>query len=447
MDSLRKIDYRQLFDFWRTFAVCLLVVVVLLVLNRVLPNMLAPVIALFCAAFMYGVTVRARATTGQCGLVPYAVFISIVVYAFVTIIINIIGAWHLMAIPAEFLFYDKEYYISGLTYLPVAFLTFIVVASRRKKMVMCRGCQYTNNEMLGTNGTQGMFMREAHFQLRNLIILFGILSAVDLCYYFIFYVNIGVNARDWYIFIWTTIIGVIADELYFIVRYYNLYLDMVENNEIVTPEEIQDLTAKTYLRFYVICDNYVYCDREHRNPDSKYGKDIDTPFFTKRNVNGIEPSEVAHIIKTMTGQFGELRFFYGRRTGVKGHTLLRYFYFIDREPDGSLPKITTKGEWVDYEEIKRLYSKDPGILAPISVIDTTRLSTIILANKIYDDNGFRRSKIRSYQPDFDLIDVRNSDLDFQDDKWIRISIFNSDIPMYRLKRFWRRLTGRSYESV
>ena len=446
MDSLRKIDYRQLFDFWRTFAVCLIVVVVMLMLSRILPNLLSPVIGLFCAAFMYSITIRARATTGQCGLVPYAIFISILSYTFVSIIINIVAAWHLMAIPGEFLFYTGKY-VPALIYLPVAFITLIIVGMRRRRMVMCRGCQYTNAEMLGVNGTRGMFMKEAHFQLRNLIILFGLLGTLVLGYYFIFYVNISINARDWYVFIWLVIIGILVDEVYFIFRYYNLYLDMVERNEMVTPDEIEDMSAKTYLRFYVICQNNVYCIRDHRNPDSKYGKDIDTPFFTKRNINGIAPSEVAQIIKTMTGHFGELRFFYGRRTGVKGHTLLRYFYFLDLEPDGTLPKLTTKGEWIDYDEIKELYSHDPATLAPISVIDTTRLSTIMLASKVYDERGFRRSGIKSYQPNFNLLDVRNSDLDFQDDKWVRISIFNSDTPLFRLKRFWRRLTGRSYESV
>ena len=92
MDSLRKIDYRQLFDFWRTFAVCLIVVVVMLMLSRILHNLLSPVIGLFCAAFMYSITIRARATTGQCGLVPYAIFISILSYTFVSIIINIVAA-------------------------------------------------------------------------------------------------------------------------------------------------------------------------------------------------------------------------------------------------------------------------------------------------------------------------------------------------------------------
>ena len=47
-------------------------------------------------------------------------------------------------------------------------------------------------------------------------------------------------------------------------------------------------------------------------------------------------------------------------------------------------------------------------------------------------------KLKSYQPSFNLIDVRNSKLDFQDDKWINISMFNSDSPLFHIKRWWKR---------
>ncbi len=101
------------------------------------------------------------------------------------------------------------------------------------------------------------------------------------------------------------------------------------------------------------------------------------------------------------------------------------------------------GEWMEFEKLKYIYSNHPGKLSPLSVMDITRLATIILSEKLVVENGFRKSKIKMYNPPFNLIDVRKSTLDFQDDKWIEISIFNSDTPLYRLKRWWRGIMNGS----
>lgn len=443
MQDLRKIDYMQLYNFWKTFALCLLAIIVVFTLTKVLPSVLSPVFALFCAGFLYNMVVRSRTESGQCALVPYVVFMSLIIYAFVSIILNIMCAWKLITLPIEVIFYEGEY-IASLVYLPVAFVTVMVFIVRRDKIHLCRDCRFTNADTLILNQVHKIFEHEARYQLRNLAALFGLLTILVWGYYKLFYEDIAVNNRDWYVFQWLVIIVMLLDEVYFIMRYYNLYLDLKENDEVVTPHEIEDMTAKTYLRFYVICGNKMYFVRHHKSAESKYGEVIETPFFTKRNVNGIVQSEVQNIIRAMTGQPGELRFFYGRRTGLKGHTLLRYFYFID-EIDGKTPELTTQGEWFDFDEIKSIYSNDPARMAQISVIDTTRMSTIILTSKLYDERGIRRNSIRSYRPNFNLHDLRHCDLDFQDDKWVRISMFNSDTPMFRLKRFWRRLIGRNIE--
>lgn len=243
-------------------------------------------------------------------------------------------------------------------------------------------------------------------------------------------------------FTWLTIIAFVIDEVYFMFRYYNLYLDLKENNEIITPSELRDMTAKTYLRFYVVCGNNIYVDTQAVDPKRPFQTIMDTPFFTKRSVNGITIPEVKRIIGKMTGvDGGDLRFFFGRKLpDLDRHSLLRYFYFLDGEI-ADYPDLRVRGEWMDFDKIKRIYSTAPSKLSSIAVADITRLATIILTEKIFDEHGFRKSKIRNYRPNFNLYDVRNSDLDFQDDKWLKISMFNSDTRMFRLKRWWRNVTN------
>lgn len=142
----------------------------------------------------------------------------------------------------------------------------------------------------------------------------------------------------------------------------------------------------------------------------------------------------------MTGvDNGELRFFFGRKgSASEKQSILRYFYFLDGTIE-DYPSLKTPGEWLDFNQLKKIYSASPGLLSDMTVADTNRLATIIITEKLFNDKGFRKSKIKSYVPTFSLEEVRDSVLDFQDDKWIKISSFNSDRRFFRLRTWWRKL--------
>ena len=121
--------------------------------------------------------------------------------------------------------------------------------------------------------------------------------------------------------------------------------------------------------------------------------------------------------------------------------MLRYFYFINGNPEDHL-NLNVKGEWVHLDDLKKLYSFHPDRLNSIMVSDITRMATIILTQKTFNEQGFRRSKLKTYKPTFNMSEIRTGNYDFQDDKWMRISIFNSDTKLYRMKRAIRNLTMR-----
>jgi len=443
MEDIEKVNSIQLYKLWKNVTIGMVSAIVMMVCSKFLPFFLSPVVALGAAAVLYTYIYenRVRRDT-SCMIVPYGLLYSFVLYSFVAILINILSVWGFISVPPEFIFFTGPF-IPSLIFNPICFVTFLVMSFRHKKLMICVECKIHHGNSSERGSIGYIFNHESKFLLRNFVILFGFLSVLVWYYYIEFYVNINLNARDWYIFTWLTIICIMLDELYFSARCYNLYLDLRDNNEIITPDELQDMSAKTYLRFYVICGNSVYVDKHVIDPKVPYKEVIDTPFFTKRSVNGISVNEVKKIIRQMTGYDGELRFFYGRKfSDLANHSLLRYFYFLDGKPE-DYSGMNTDGEWMDYEKIKYLYTNSPSRLAKISVADTSRLATIILTEKTFDEKGYRKSKIRMYNPSFNLYDVRNSTLDFQDDKWIKISMFNSDTPFYSLKRRWRRVLRNS----
>lgn len=442
MQDLEKVSSLQLYSFWKNLSVGLLTVVGVLAFSILLPFYFSPIIALLAAAYLYTVLYNNKISRKpSCMVVSYAIFLCLIVFSFVSIILNILDIWGYVDLPNEFTFFAYPY-IPSLTLCPVCFVTILIMFLRGNKLSLCVDCkiQYGDSRERGKIGS--IMSYESHLQLRNLVILFGVLTAIIWGYYLYFYINTDVNNRDWYVFMWLTIIVFVLDEVYFIFRYYNLYLDMMENNEIITQEELRDMTAKTYIRYYVICGEYVYMNFKSADPNLPFRPVIDTPFFTKRSVNGITIPEVTNIIRRMTGvKNGDLRFFFGRKMlDSDRRSLLRYFYFLDGKPE-DYPELNVDGEWMTFDELKKMYSFKPENLAKICVSDITRLATIMLTYKIFDERGFRKNKLKSYRPTFTLKEVRDSRLDFQDDKWIRISMFNSDTPMYRVKRWYKSIMG------
>lgn len=438
MEDLRKVNSLQLYQFWQSLSIGLLTIIAMMALSRVLHFYAAPIIAFLAAGFLYSLLYRNR--TGNdpsCQIITYSLLYCVVNYAVVTIILNILFIWKIVELPKEFLFINDPF-IPSLLLNPVCAVTLWIIYMRRNKLYFCRECRLRTGGLYERGKAGNIFRYESAYQLRNLVWLFTILSVIIWTYYQFVYITLAMNARDWYIFTWLTIIAFIGDEVYFVYRYYNLYLDLKENDEIITEEDLQDMTAKTYLRYYVICDNKIFLDPHTITPNQEYKEVFDTPFITRRAVNGIPLPEVKTIIRRLTGvDNGELRFFYGRKSAdLKGHSMLRYFYFLDGKPE-DYPEMPLNGEWVDFDTVKRMYTRTPGKFSPHCVTDLSRLATIILTEKIFTEDGKRKSKIKSYSPSFDLHDVRKSQLDFQDDKWIKVAMFNSDTPFFKIKKLFK----------
>lgn len=444
MDKLRKVSSLDLYLLWKYMSIGLLVIIIVITFSRMLPEIFSPIVSLIGAAVLYTMLYNNRMSGQQrCMIVPYSIFICLIVATFVSIVLNVLFVWNLIKLPQEFIFLSKPY-VPSLLLMPLFFVCMTVIYFRRHKLSVCVRCKMRNGDAYERGRTGSILNFETHFQLLNLVVLFGVTTAIIWSYYLGVFIKIGMNARDWYVFVWVVIILFVFDELYFIFRYYNLYLDLKENHEIINQEDLQEMSAKTYLRYYVVCGNNVYVDPHALLPGTPYREVIDTPFFTKRAVNGITLDEVRRTIVGMTGvDNGELRFFFGRRVpGTKNQSVLRYFYFLDGDIS-DYPHLKAQGEWMDYEIIKKIYSTSPSRLAAMSVADTTRLATIILTEKLYDSRGNRKLRLKHYTPTFNMLDVRKSELDFQDDKWIRISMFNADTPFFRLRRWWRGITGKS----
>jgi len=442
MKDLEKVNESQLFSFWKNFSIGLLVMIGTLFLSKVFPFYFSPIISLVAAAFLYTMLYNNKVLKlSTCMMVPYSMFYCMIVYAFTSIVLNVLDIWDIVSIPKELSFFNDPY-MPVLLLDPVCFVVLVVFYIRRNKLTICIDCKIYKGIAIERGKLGEILNIESRLQLINLIWLFAVLSVIVWVYFAVwYYQNSLVNDRDWYVFLWVNIIAFALDEMYFASRYYNIYLDLKENDEIITEAELNDMTTKTYLRFFVVCGNKVFMNKRVADPRRQKKYVIDTPFVTKRNVNGITTAEVHGIIQRLTGvRNGELRFFYGRKSlDISKHRILRYFYFLDGSPE-DYSDIELDGEWVDFEFMKVVYNEHPDAMSLTLLTDISRMVTVILTQKLFDERGYRKIKIKSYHPSFDLVEVRSKNYDFQDDKWLRIAMYNSDTRGFQFRRWWSKFS-------
>ena len=448
MEDLRKINSMQLYYLWRNLAISLLCIGLVMCGSHMVPYYMAPIVSLVLSAILYTMLWN-NSVSGErgCMVVVETMLYTLVCYTFVSILLVVVESLGLYRFPNEVIFFNDPY-LPSLILLPTGLCVTLFAIFFRNSMPSYRSfrMEYGNIKERGYYGV--VTGKEMDIQLRNLALVFAVLTAIIWSYYLFSYVNVNRNARDWYVFVWIVVITVILDEIFFMIRYYNLYLDLYEHNEIITPEELRDITARTYLRYYVICGEYVYMNRHAFDRLNQTADVLDTPFITKKTVNGVPTSEARIIVEQMTKtKGGELKFFFGRHlAGVDKHSLLRYFYFLDGDIK-DYPDMGGEGEWMHFDDVKKIYNETPLKFATNALNDLIRLSTIMLAERTYDEDGYRKNKIRSYQSHITFADIRKSKLDFQDDKWIRIAHFNSDTKFFRLKKFLREAGGKRSDST
>lgn len=443
MNDLRKINSLQLYYLWRNFAISLLAFAGTIAGTHMMPHYMAPVVSLLFCAGLYTLIWRDEASEQPgCLVVVQMMFYSLLGYTFLNIILVVLCQMQLIDLPKELSLFNEPF-MASLTLLPIALVVTLFSIFFKGTTPVCKRCKSRIGAIHERDYYLYLTSKESNIQLKNLAVLFALLTAYVWWYYLDRYVDINQNGRDWYVFVWIIIGLITLDEVYFIMRYYNLYLDFVEHDEIITPEEIHDMTAKTYLRFYVICGEHVYFNRNATDRVTQQPNIYDSPFTTQKIVNGIPMNDVVKIIREMTGiNDGNLRFFYGRHLASnKKISVLRYFYFLDGDIS-DYQNFNLPGEWMPFETLKRVYSETPNLMASNALLDLSRLFTIILTEKEFDEHGMRKNPIKSYKSNLTLADVRDTKLNLQSDKWIHIANFNSDIKFFRFKKFIRNFTGK-----
>lgn len=436
-----KVNTEQIYLIWRNFAISIVTLLCLKLVTLILPPLVAPILSTVAAATLYFIVFsNSYIRRDTCVIVPYAMFITLLLYTILLVVLNLLDVWGLINIPLELVFFERPF-VPTLLLAPTGLVVSLFMYARHDRLSICVNCKINNGGLLERGHTGIILNRESRFQLRNLAFIFGLVSVVVWGYYTFLFLDASISPRDRFVFSWVSITIYLMDTLYFGIRYYNLYLDLKDSDELISPDDIRSAGTTTGVRFYVICGDSIYLSGQKR-AGMDIGEDsdaIDTPFMFKRMGKSVPSGELQQIVARQTGvEDGKVQFFYGRRRpDVQDYNVMRYFYFLPGEPE-DYPQLAQEGEWISADKVKTVYNFTPHRFSFTFLADFQRLAIIMITKKTFKENGDRRLRLQQYRPTFSLQELQGIDVDFNDDMWLRVANFNASVRFFRLKRWWKR---------
>lgn len=286
------------------------------------------------------------------------------------------------------------------------------------------------------NPMRALVPRESAYQVRILMILSFVMSAVECWYYVTRYINSDFNNPDRFFFVFMPV-GIYLLSIFFMGGRYTTLSTLVS-----AVQNIPVSSLKTLVRYLVFSDNDVLV-----RPD--INGLYDTPVETMLPSDE-KPSDEE--LRKMFSKFAEtedytLRYLFTSDPVFQGAAengplwVRHYAVLLGKDVKrGSLSCQNAGDRWAGLYDIQRLAAK--GELSPTLARELVRIYTITMAWKSYDREGRRLYPIRNYRPTFRFRDLAKWNVDYDDTSWLEVARFNEDKPLFRIRRFLRNLRGR-----
>ena len=358
-----------------------------------------------------------------CRQILWAMVLIVFWSAIVMILINVLTAkWFFGGLAIVEPFNPQHPYISSLIVFPVALFVSLYMLIRGHDMEYCRKCRMRYGYYPGKGIVSTFFYHETRYQLRMLLWLSLLLSAVDWAYYYFFYINVNYNKPDKFYFIIMPIAVYVLSLVFMTIRYISM-----SDSLSVGSSSGQLRTMMTLIRYLVFADDVVWLGIDDDNL-------IDTPaqMVIPRSDDMTDKDGAAYFARISGIEKFDIKFVFSDAGFSNGANVYHYAIFLPERLDmGAL-----KGKWCTLDDVDRLLKT--GQLSPMLINEIYRIYNVTMAWKTYDRDGRRLYPIKNYRPTFRFRDFRNWNVDYNDLHWLDVATNNEDKPFYRLRRFWRK---------
>lgn len=351
-------------------------------------------------------------------LIPYIAARSLLIVTICFVVLDFFNADRLMEIKP----------LKAMLLPVVVLVVLLVMKYKGLKNVLCVDCLLRNGSVCERRALGHIYERENRYLVPRQIKV-AIVGVIVVWGYELFISDFFYDSSyDEFIFYFLPLIIVSVDLLmlrfrYFLIRVYRRY-DKCE-----TRQEVQEGMKR--LRITVVSGDSVYYVMQKEIYETPFI--ADTEFEEKISV-GFAKSYMAEHLGFVN--IGFIRFCYGSLDFEQKRSVEHYFCFID---DKSMilryeEKFGVKGEWMTKEELVSNHNKEK--FTPFVAAELSRIFRIMTASKIYDIDGHRKIDIKGYIPNFSISEIKDSSIDFSDNRWVYLSKFNRDVSFAKLRLFW-----------
>lgn len=430
---------RYIMATWRHWSVSLGLVALLVMLSPVLSRHFLPYVSFSFAAMLAVMIYNRRGRSAQGLAIPYIVTVSLVAMGVImtafNITVRITDVYELAGVPVN----DELPYIVVLSGAPVMACVSGAFILRR----LGRGRFFrTGSGRSDVSLVQRMVWQETRYQTRLLFWLSLSVTIAVWCYTFFSFTSVSLNKPDRFFFIWMPVIVYILSLVYLGFRCFSLWAFYSQND----PEMLVSPHRSTILRYIIIAGDSLYLSDHTLDVVRGMDSYLDTPVRLRVPYTASENADDARQrFMSYTGIDSGIRLIRFLFDGL-GHSIdsnvFHYLCVLDDKTSVEGSRIAS-GQWFTLDELRRMdYSHR--LSAEFSA-EMVHIYTVAMAWKTYDIDGNRRYEFRNYRPTYRLCDIARWDVDYNDERWLRVSRLNADKPFFRLRRFFSRLTSPSVQ--
>lgn len=325
---------------------------------------------------------------------------------------------------------EENMYITILIVAPLVTIISLWSMYKGYKLSFCQDCHIRNGVPAERGFLGSLFTQEGPYMTRLLLGIFSLLTIVEWGYYFMYYINVNLNAPDMFFYTWMPILFYVFSVVYLGLRYIGFWMYYNKN----IAENDSHNNGYSILRYLIVCDDYIYLSSDESNIIDTKCK-IEIPY--RKNLMEYDKN---YYFNQMTGlKNSDIRELYNNPYYNADCNIFHYICYVEDREIMENSKIKG-GDWYNIMQINQLIGKrriNKSLAAEIN-----RIYTITMAWKSYDRQGNRLYNIKNYKPTFRIRDLKDWDVDYNDIRWLYVALNNEDQPFFKLKRFWRKYVSR-----
>lgn len=427
-----------IFATWRNWLISIGLLLMVVLLSPIVSRNIMPLIAIGAAGFLAIYIYRRHNRRNQGLAVPYIMALTLFVAAALMTIMNLTVK------------ITDVYEIAGKTVNDE--LPFIVQLMLSPILSVCSGVfllrrlgrrKYfrTHTGRSDVSIMQRLVWQESRYQVRLLFTFSTILAVVEWGYCYFYFITANLNHPDRFFFVWLPVIVYVLSVIYLSFHCASLHALYSQSDmaRLVNPSK------HTILRYLIVNQDNILLSKKHIKVKQGEAVYFDTPVRAQRPFQtDFSDIEACNIFKENSGITGEtiIRFLFQGFGLTNDNNIRHYLCYLPLRTEVDDSRISD-GRWCTMESVRQLDRMH--LLSAELSSELVHIYTVGQAWKRYDSSGNRLYSIKQYNPTFNLSEIKDWTVDFNDPVWLKVARLNADKPFFRLRRFFSRITSPSVQ--